>query len=116
MAARSRARASRPPPCGPPPPHLRRRENPCRLIRFKKNGAQILEERFNNGRHVWWVAAPDGAQMELIEKASDGAAPHYTPANGVRAVASSILARLAEAAHLFGIGDPVTRAGAARHD
>ena len=86
------------------------------VANFKKNGAQILEERFNNGRHVCWVAAPDGAQMELIEKASDGAAPHYTPANGVRAVASSILARLAEAAHLFGIGDPVTRAGAARHD
>ena len=34
----------------------------------KKNGAQILEERVNNGRHVCWVAAPDGAQMELIEK------------------------------------------------
>jgi hypothetical protein len=30
--------------------------------------AQILEERVNNGRHVCWVAAPDGAQMELIEK------------------------------------------------
>src|SRR6516162_5142801 len=63
----------------PPPPHLRRRKNPCRLIRFKKNGAQILKERFNNGRHVWWVAAPDGAQMELIEKASDGAAPQLYP-------------------------------------
>jgi hypothetical protein len=51
----------------------------CRLIRFKKNDAEILEERFNNGRHVWWVAAPDGAQMELIEKASDGAAPQLYP-------------------------------------
>src|SRR5215813_7512279 len=40
------------------------------LANFKKNGAQILEERFNNGRHVCWVAAPDGAQMELIEKVS----------------------------------------------
>jgi predicted enzyme related to lactoylglutathione lyase len=38
------------------------------LANFKKNGAQILEERVNNGRHVCWVAAPDGAQMELIEK------------------------------------------------
>jgi hypothetical protein len=38
------------------------------LANLKKNGAQILEERFNNGRHVCWVAAPDGAQMELIEK------------------------------------------------
>jgi predicted enzyme related to lactoylglutathione lyase len=38
------------------------------LANLKKNGAQILEERFNNGRHVCWIAAPDGAQMELIEK------------------------------------------------
>ncbi|MBV8737088.1 MAG: hypothetical protein JO007_07485 [Alphaproteobacteria bacterium] len=38
------------------------------LANFKKNGAQILEERVNNGRHVCWVSAPDGAQMELIEK------------------------------------------------
>jgi hypothetical protein len=36
------------------------------LANFKKNGAQILEERVNNGRHVCWVAAPGGAQMELI--------------------------------------------------
>jgi len=42
------------------------------LIRFKKNGAQILEERFNNGRHVGWVAAPDGAQMELIARCVPG--------------------------------------------
>ena len=41
---------------------------PAPLANFKKNGAQILEERVNNGRHVCWVAAPDGAQMELIEK------------------------------------------------
>ena len=38
------------------------------LANLKKNGVQILEERFNNGRHVCWIAAPDGAQMELIEK------------------------------------------------
>ena len=38
------------------------------LANFEKNGAHILEERVNNGRHVCWVAAPDGAQMELIEK------------------------------------------------
>ena len=38
------------------------------VANFKKNGAQILEERVSNGRHVCWVAAPDGAQMELIEK------------------------------------------------
>jgi hypothetical protein len=36
------------------------------LANFKKNGAQIFEERVSNGRHVCWVAAPDGAQMELI--------------------------------------------------
>jgi hypothetical protein len=38
------------------------------LANLKKNGAEILEERVSNGRHVCWVAAPDGAQMELIEK------------------------------------------------
>jgi predicted enzyme related to lactoylglutathione lyase len=41
---------------------------PGALANLKKNGAHILEERFSNGRHVCWVAAPDGAQMELIEK------------------------------------------------
>ena len=41
---------------------------PGTLATIKKNGAQILEERFNNGHHVCWVAEPDGAQMELIEK------------------------------------------------
>jgi hypothetical protein len=38
------------------------------LANFKKNGTQILEERVKNGRHVWWVATPEGAQMVLIEK------------------------------------------------
>src|SRR5690242_6058335 len=37
------------------------------VANLRKNGAEILEERFNNGRHVCWVAASDGAQMELIE-------------------------------------------------
>ena len=41
---------------------------PATLARLKSNGAKILEELFNNGRHVCWVAAPDGAQMEVIEK------------------------------------------------
>jgi hypothetical protein len=36
--------------------------------RLAPKAAQILEERVNNGRYVCWVAAPDGAQMELIEK------------------------------------------------
>jgi ribosome maturation protein Sdo1 len=38
------------------------------LAKLRKNGARILEETENNGRHVCWVEAPDGAQMELIEK------------------------------------------------
>ena len=38
------------------------------VANLKKNGAKILEEMFNNGRHVCFIAAPDGAQMELIEK------------------------------------------------
>jgi predicted enzyme related to lactoylglutathione lyase len=41
---------------------------PGTLDRLKANGAKILEELFNNGRHVCWVEAPDGAQMEVIEK------------------------------------------------
>ena len=38
------------------------------LARLRGNGAHIMEEMFNNGRHVCFVEAPDGAQMELIEK------------------------------------------------
>jgi predicted enzyme related to lactoylglutathione lyase len=41
---------------------------PATLARLKENGAKIIEELFNNGRHVCWVEAPDGAQMEVIEK------------------------------------------------
>jgi len=38
--------------------------------RMRKNGVRILEEQRapNNGRRVCFIAAPDGAQMELIEK------------------------------------------------
>ena len=36
--------------------------------KLEANGAKILEELFNNGRHVCWVECPDGAQMEVIEK------------------------------------------------
>jgi predicted enzyme related to lactoylglutathione lyase len=42
------------------------------LANFKKNGAQILEERVNNGRHVCWVAAgrrTDGADREGLSTA-----------------------------------------------
>ena len=38
------------------------------LAKLRGNGARILEELVNNGRHVCWVEGPDGAQMELIEK------------------------------------------------
>jgi predicted enzyme related to lactoylglutathione lyase len=38
------------------------------LAKLRQNGAKVLEELVNNGRHVCWVEGPDGAQMELIEK------------------------------------------------
>jgi catechol 2,3-dioxygenase-like lactoylglutathione lyase family enzyme len=39
------------------------------LARLKANGVRILEElAANDGRHVCFLEAPDGAQMELIEK------------------------------------------------
>jgi predicted enzyme related to lactoylglutathione lyase len=39
------------------------------LAKMKANGVKILEEMPpNNGRRVCFVQAPDGAQMELIEK------------------------------------------------
>src|ERR1700732_3335317 len=42
---------------------------PGTLAKLKANGVHILEEMPpNNGRHVCFLEAPDGAQMELIEK------------------------------------------------
>jgi predicted enzyme related to lactoylglutathione lyase len=41
---------------------------PGTLAKLKANGVKILEELNNNGRHVCFLQAPDGAQMELIEK------------------------------------------------
>ena len=39
------------------------------LAKFRANGAQILEELpGTNGRHVGFIQAPDGAQIEVIEK------------------------------------------------
>ena len=39
------------------------------IARLKSNGAHImLEQVGSNGRHVAFIEAPDGAQMELIEK------------------------------------------------
>jgi catechol 2,3-dioxygenase-like lactoylglutathione lyase family enzyme len=39
------------------------------LARMRANGVRVLEEMApNNGRHVCFIEAPDGAQMELIEK------------------------------------------------
>lgn len=40
------------------------------MARLRRNGARILEELpVTNGRHVCFVECPDGAQMEVIEKA-----------------------------------------------
>ena len=42
---------------------------PGTLDRLRSNGVRILEELPpNNGRRVCFVEAPDGAQMEVIEK------------------------------------------------
>ena len=41
---------------------------PATLARLKQNGVKILEEMNSNGRHVCFLEAPDGAQMEIIEK------------------------------------------------
>ena len=38
------------------------------IAKLRKNGAHIMEEMENSGRHVCFIEAPDGAQMELIEK------------------------------------------------
>jgi lactoylglutathione lyase len=40
------------------------------VARMRQNGVRILEEQRapNNGRRVCFIEAPDGAQMELIEK------------------------------------------------
>lgn len=38
------------------------------IARLRSNGAHIMLEQVNNGRHVAFIEAPDGAQMELIEK------------------------------------------------
>jgi catechol 2,3-dioxygenase-like lactoylglutathione lyase family enzyme len=47
------------------------------LARLRGNGARILEElppNPNNGRRVCFVEAPDGAQVEVIEKVGAAAA------------------------------------------
>ena len=38
------------------------------IAKLKGNGAHIMLEQVSNGRHVAFIEAPDGAQMELIEK------------------------------------------------
>jgi predicted enzyme related to lactoylglutathione lyase len=38
------------------------------LAKLKANGVKILEELANNGRRVCFLQAPDGAQMEVVEK------------------------------------------------
>ena len=38
------------------------------LATLRSNGVNILEELSSNGRRVCFLEAPDGAQMEVIEK------------------------------------------------
>jgi 4-hydroxyphenylpyruvate dioxygenase-like putative hemolysin len=38
------------------------------MATVRKNGVKVLEEMNSNGRHVAFLEAPDGAQMEVIEK------------------------------------------------
>ena len=38
------------------------------IAKLRSNGAHVMLEQNNNGRHVAFIEAPDGAQMELIEK------------------------------------------------
>ena len=38
------------------------------MATVRKNGVKVLEEIAANGRHVAFLEAPDGAQMEVIEK------------------------------------------------
>jgi catechol-2,3-dioxygenase len=38
------------------------------MATVRKNGVKVLEEVESNGRHVAFLEAPDGAQMEVIEK------------------------------------------------
>jgi len=38
------------------------------MANLRKNGVAILEEMESGGRRVAFVQAPDGAQMEVIEK------------------------------------------------
>ena len=38
------------------------------MANLRKNGVKILEEMESGGRHVAFVQAPDGAQMEVIEQ------------------------------------------------
>jgi predicted enzyme related to lactoylglutathione lyase len=48
---------------------------PGTLAKLKANGVKILEELPpNNGRRVCFLEAPDGAQMEVIEKVQERAA------------------------------------------
>jgi predicted enzyme related to lactoylglutathione lyase len=42
---------------------------PATLAKLRENGVEVLEElKGNNGNRVAFVAAMDGAQMEIIEK------------------------------------------------
>lgn len=41
---------------------------PATLATLRANGVKITEEMESNGRRVCFLEAPDGAQMEVIEK------------------------------------------------
>ena len=41
---------------------------PGAIAKLRSTGAHIMLEQVSNGRHVAFIEAPDGAQMELIEK------------------------------------------------
>jgi len=44
---------------------------PGTLARFRANGVRVLEElTATNGRRIGFLEAPDGAQIEVIEKVS----------------------------------------------
>ena len=87
------------------------------LANFKKNGAQILEERVSNGRHVVLGCRArrraDGADREGLRRRPPRS---YTPASGCTGsrVVKSQLTSLKRP--IFPGCDPVTRAGAARRD
>ena len=44
------------------------------IAKLRSNGAHVMLEQDNNGRHVAFIEAPDGAQMEADREGVAGAA------------------------------------------